>query len=95
MAYFPNPFPGPAWRRTNRRCVRRAGYSLRYTGRFHGPSPAMREALAAMQNHRRRWDAARRETLHEIGSNEAPAIDGRLDFSAGPMSRPSFAGGVR
>lgn len=95
MALFANPFPGPAWRRTRRCCVRRPGYALRFTSRFRGPSPAMREAIAAMQDHRRRWDAARRETLREIGSNAIPAIDGRLDLSAGPMGRRPFAGGLR
>ena len=95
MALIPNPFTGPTWRRTNRRCVRRSGYALRYTGRFRGPSPAMRDAIAAMQDHRRRWDAARRDTLFEIGSNEAPALDGRLDLSHGAIGRRPFAGGLR
>jgi len=95
VAYIPSPFTGPTWRRTNPRRVRRSGYTLRYTGRFHGPSPAMRVAIAAMQDHRRRWDAARRETLRELGLNEPPALDGRLDLSPGPISRRPFAGGLR
>ncbi|WP_378974938.1 hypothetical protein [Methylobacterium komagatae] len=65
--------------------MRRARYVLRFTTRTRGPSPAMRAALAAFEDHARRWVAARVEALGIGGP--APVRDTRLDLSAG--SRPA------
>lgn len=70
----------PAWSRTHRRVVRRPGYALRYVGRYRGDSPAMKVALAAFEDHGRRWVQARRDTLAELGCTDAPCRDRAPDL---------------
>lgn len=89
-----DPCRGPSWPIWTRRCVRRPRYALRFTTRTRGPSPAMRAALAAMQDHRRRWDAARRDTLRELGSNAHPVSDVRIGLPPDVSPRRRFGGSL-
>ncbi|WP_342163028.1 hypothetical protein [Methylobacterium sp. SD21] len=86
-----DPCRGPSWPIWTRRRVRRPRYALRFTTRTRGPSPAMRAALAAFEDHARRWVAARVEVLAEGRLPVTPARDTRLDLSAG--RRPACLSG--
>ena len=83
MARPYDPCRGPSWPIWTRRRVRRQRYALRFTTRTRGPSPAMRAALDAFEDHARRWVAARVEAI----GGGIPAHDTGLDLSAG--ARPA------
>jgi len=89
-----DPCRGPSWPIWTRRRVVRPRYILRFSSRPRGPSPAMRAAIAAMQDHRRRWDAARRDTLRELGSNAAPVSDVRIGLPPDVSPGRHFGGSL-
>ncbi|WP_071000495.1 hypothetical protein [Methylobacterium sp. C1] len=57
-------------------------------------SPALNAAIAEMEDHRRRWDAARAEALVATGCTEPPARDTRLDLSLAPAAVRSPTGAL-
>lgn len=57
-------------------------------------SPALNAAIADVEDHARRWVAARVETNRELGRTEPPARDTRLDLSLAPAGRRSPTGAL-
>ena len=55
-------------------------------------SPALKAAIAAVEDHARRWVAARVETNRELDRTEPPARDTRLDLSLAPAAVRSPTG---
>lgn len=58
------------------------------------PGPAMQAAITAVEDHARRWVAARVETNRELGRTEPPARDTRLDLSLAPAATRSPTGAL-
>ncbi|SFV11815.1 MULTISPECIES: hypothetical protein [unclassified Methylobacterium] len=57
-------------------------------------SPALNAAIADVEDHARRWVAARVETNRELGRTEAPARDTRLDLYLAPAAVRSPTGAL-
>lgn len=57
-------------------------------------SPALNAAIAEMEDHRRRWDAARAEALAATGCADAPVRDVRIDLNHAPAGRRSPTGAL-
>lgn len=55
---------------------------------------AMPAAIAAVEDHARRWVAARVETNRELGRTEPPVRDTRLDLSLAPAAVRSPTGAL-
>lgn len=55
---------------------------------------ALPAAIAAVEDHARRWVQARRDTLRETGSDAEPARDTRLDLSLAPAAVRSPTGAL-
>lgn len=59
-----------------------------------GQSPALNAAIADVEDHARRWVAARVETNRELGRTEPPARDTRLDLTLAPAAVRSPTGAL-
>lgn len=57
-------------------------------------SPALNAAIADVEDHARRWVAARVETNRELGRTEPPARDTRLDLTLAPAATRSPTGAL-